>query len=133
MMEKLAEQIGRRLRNLREKFGLSQTELSKRLKIPNQSISNYERGSRQPDYESLIALADFYGVSVDYIIRGSATFAPKLSGNGENVLQDIIIPLEELKYNYTILFENEKISNEELNEIIVYLKTRRIIKSNVND
>jgi transcriptional regulator with XRE-family HTH domain len=127
-LEKLAEQIGKRLRNLREKFGLSQTELSRRLKIPNQSISNYERGSRQPDYESLILLADFYGVSIDYIIRGSATYAPKLGQEGRKVLQDIFISLEELKNDYTILLENEEVTDEELDEVIIYLKTRRMIK-----
>lgn len=129
-MQKLAEQIGKRLRNLREKFGLSQTELSRRLNIPNQSISNYERGSRQPDYENLIILADYYGVTIDYIIRGSATFAPKLNKDSENVLQDIFIPFEKLKSNYTILLDNEEISNQELDEIFIYLKTRRMIKNN---
>ncbi|MDZ5711611.1 helix-turn-helix domain-containing protein [Jeotgalibacillus haloalkalitolerans] len=60
--------IGDRLRDLREKRGISQLELSRRLDIPNQNISNYERGYRTPDYEALKKFADFYEVSTDYIL-----------------------------------------------------------------
>jgi len=62
--------IGKRLRYLREKRGLSQLELARRLDIPNQNISNYERDFRQPDYETLIKLSEFFDVSTDYLLKG---------------------------------------------------------------
>lgn len=63
--------LGKRLRYLRERKKLSQLDLSKILNIPNQSISNYERGFRQPDYDILNKLADYFDVTVDYLLGRS--------------------------------------------------------------
>ncbi|WCK55386.1 helix-turn-helix transcriptional regulator [Aneurinibacillus sp. Ricciae_BoGa-3] len=60
--------LGERLRLLREKNDLTQIALAKKLNIPNQNISNYERDFRQPDYETLKKLADLFDVSVDYLL-----------------------------------------------------------------
>lgn len=60
--------LGKRLRYLREKNNLSQLELAKRLGIPNQNISNYERGFRHPDFDTLNMIADYFGVTTDYLL-----------------------------------------------------------------
>ena len=57
-----------RLRYLREKKGLSQTEAAKKLGIVRTTYSNYEAGNREPDNETLRKLAEFYEVSVDYLL-----------------------------------------------------------------
>ncbi|WP_054950189.1 helix-turn-helix domain-containing protein [Numidum massiliense] len=63
-------ELGDRLRLLRERQGLTQLALANKLHLPNQNISNYERGFRQPDYETLQLLADFFDVTIDYLITG---------------------------------------------------------------
>lgn len=63
--------LGKRLRYLREKRKLSQLELAKKLDMPNQNLSNYERGFRQPDYETLNKIADFFDVTADYLLGRS--------------------------------------------------------------
>ncbi|WPX08232.1 helix-turn-helix domain-containing protein [Anaerocellum danielii] len=60
-----------RLKELREEKGLTQEELALMLGLKRQSISNYENGGRQPDYNTLIKIADFFGVTVDYLIGHS--------------------------------------------------------------
>lgn len=60
--------LGERLRSLRERKNLSQTELAKWMNLPNQSISNYERDYRKPPFEVIQKLADFYEVSIDYLL-----------------------------------------------------------------
>lgn len=57
-----------RLRSLRKERGFSQTEVGNRTGIAQALLSKYENGLRLPPTESLIKLADFYGVSVDYIL-----------------------------------------------------------------
>lgn len=52
----------------RKKLGLSQAELASKLKISQKSISKYERGTRRPSYETLLAMSSIFGVSVDYLI-----------------------------------------------------------------
>lgn len=60
-----------RLRQLREEKGLTQQELAEKLNIGRASISNYELGTRTPDIEVLNKLADFFGVTTDYLIGRS--------------------------------------------------------------
>ncbi|ATI75647.1 helix-turn-helix transcriptional regulator [Bacillus sp. FSL K6-1109] len=62
--------LGARIRALREKENLTQKALAAKLNIPHQNLSNYERGFRQPDYETLIKIADFFEVTTDYLLRG---------------------------------------------------------------
>ena len=59
----------RRLRELREQRGISQLRLAMDLSLNQNSISRYETGEREADYKTLIALADYFHVSVDYLLE----------------------------------------------------------------
>ncbi|MDO4523317.1 MAG: helix-turn-helix transcriptional regulator [Eubacteriales bacterium] len=54
---------------LRKKQGLTQEALSKALFIERPTYTNYERGRRVPPYEIIVRIADFYNVSLDYLLR----------------------------------------------------------------
>jgi transcriptional regulator with XRE-family HTH domain len=60
-----------RLKKLRETKGLNQQGLAMKLGLSQSTISFYETGERKPDLEALIQLADFFGVSIDYLIGRS--------------------------------------------------------------
>lgn len=60
-----------RLKELRKKHGLSQIRLAIDLCIPQNSISRYETGVRKPDYDTLIQIADYFNVSIDYLVGRS--------------------------------------------------------------
>ena len=57
-----------RLRELREKRGFTQLKVALDLNANQNSISRYESGAREAGYDMLLAFADYYGVSVDYIL-----------------------------------------------------------------
>ena len=57
-----------RIRNLREDRDLKQEDLAKLLNCTQACYSNYENGRRDIPSEVWITLADFYGVSVDYLL-----------------------------------------------------------------
>lgn len=57
----------RRIRDLREDHDLTQTDLAKILNCSQRSYSYYESGGHDIPTQTLIALADYYDVSVDYI------------------------------------------------------------------
>lgn len=59
--------ISKILRDLREDSDLSQSELAKKLRINQSTLSLYEKGERTPTYENLLALANYYDVSLDYL------------------------------------------------------------------
>lgn len=58
-----------RLKMLRKKRGISQLKLAIDLNMNQNSISRYETGERQADYQTLIRLADYFDVSVDYLLE----------------------------------------------------------------
>ncbi len=58
-----------RIRDLREDHDLSQRQLAEAIGITQRKYSYLETGTQQLTDEILVKLADFYGVSVDYILR----------------------------------------------------------------
>lgn len=60
-----------RLKELREGRGLSQHKLAIDLKLNQNTISRYETGTREADYATLILLADYFDVSIDYLLGRS--------------------------------------------------------------
>ncbi|MBR2889895.1 MAG: helix-turn-helix transcriptional regulator [Oscillospiraceae bacterium] len=66
-----------RLKELRVKRRISQVKLALDLNMSQNSISRYETGEREADYDTLIALADYFGVSIDYLL--GRTDNPKLA------------------------------------------------------
>ena len=63
------EILGKRLKELREQKGLTQKELAQTLGLSSKStITNYEQDDRDPDYETLIKIANYFEISVDYLL-----------------------------------------------------------------
>lgn len=60
--------FGRILKELRESKGLSQRKLGDDLGVSNQTVSFWETSQRECDFDTLIAIADYFSVSVDYLL-----------------------------------------------------------------
>lgn len=56
------------LKGLRTSYGLTQNELSKSLKMSRSTIGMYEKGAREPDFETLELIADYFNVDTDYLL-----------------------------------------------------------------
>lgn len=86
--------FGRRLAALRKERDLSQYKLAELLRYSRGQIANYEQGKRKPDFETLNNLADFFGVSMDYLLGRT------------NIRQ----PLNKIDVQYIIRNENLQLS-----------------------
>lgn len=62
-----------RLKELHKGKGMQQQEAAKELNIPGSTYAGYERGEREPRIDMLIKLADYFDVSVDYLIGHEKT------------------------------------------------------------
>ena len=67
MVMKVAEKF-ERIRNLREDTDLTQAEGGKQINVPQRTYAYYESGERMIPPQVLVALAQFYHVSVDYLL-----------------------------------------------------------------
>lgn len=57
-----------RIRDLREDMDLRQIDVANAIGIEQKTLSNYETGKTNPDSFAIIKLADFFGVSTDYLL-----------------------------------------------------------------
>ncbi len=66
-----------KLKDLRKQKNISQLKLAMDLDMNQNSISRYETGERQADYQTLIRFADYFDVSIDYLL--GRTDNPKIN------------------------------------------------------
>lgn len=119
--------FGDRLKELREKKGLSQEALADELDIPRTSITHYEREKKKerlPRNERLNKIADFFGVSVDYLIGRAET--SELNEVEIKFLQDIdTLSLEEILEKHAITIDGKPVTKEELPVILSVIRSLR--------
>lgn len=60
--------LGQQLKLLRKSANLTQEELAKKLNITRGTYAHYELDKREPNYEVLTQLSNFFGVSIDYLL-----------------------------------------------------------------
>ena len=58
-----------RLKQLREQRNITQVKLAMDLNMNQNTISRYETGAHDADYATLIRFADYFGVSIDYLLE----------------------------------------------------------------
>ena len=63
--------LGTRIKLLREELGLKQEDLAKKLSVSPSAIGMYERNLREPNNELILKIANFFNVSVDYLLGKS--------------------------------------------------------------
>ena len=62
--------LGARIAVLRRQAGLSQNGLAQRLRISPSAVGMYEQGRREPSLDTVVAMAEIFGVSTDYLLTG---------------------------------------------------------------
>ncbi|WP_446715388.1 helix-turn-helix domain-containing protein [Caloramator sp. Dgby_cultured_2] len=92
------------MKKLREEKSVSRNELAEELNVSTQTIANYENGNREPNFDNLIKLADYFKVTTDYLIGRS----------------DFRTPEEYILYSNNM--KNQKFNNEEIYNILTFLE-----------
>ncbi len=90
-----------RIRELREDRDLRQIDIAEKTGIDQKTISNYETGKTLPDSYAIIRLADFFGVTCDYLL-----------GVSERDLKDTTAVIDELEDVKKRLGEIQKYLNK---------------------
>lgn len=109
--------FGTRLKELRLQKKLTQEELGKIVHVSKVSISGYERGGRNPDRETLTDLADYFGVSTDYLLGRSNIPTPDKSIKNNMNDADLDKMLDE-----AMSFDGKPMNDHDRELIRAYLK-----------
>lgn len=73
MEENYNKQVGARIKNLREKNGKTQLDVSKALGVTYQTIYKYEKGIAIPPADAILKLAEYFNVTSDYLLGRTDT------------------------------------------------------------
>ena len=71
-------EIEKKLKDIREKAGLTQEQLAEAIMVSRQTISNWENGKSLPDIISIIKLSELYKISVDELLKGDLKMQEKI-------------------------------------------------------
>ena len=96
-----------RIKELREEKNISQLELAKKLNLTQQSISLYEKGDREPSIDVLKSIANFFNVSLDYLLGKS-----DIRNYDEN----------EKEFRFAFHKETEGMTDEEIKDALRFYK-----------
>lgn len=78
--------FGNMILKLRKKLGMTQLELAQKLNVSDKAVSKWENGMGYPEITQLPVLAEIFGVSVDYLLKGN----PKGIVIAGNILTDVV-------------------------------------------
>ena len=79
-----------RIKELRTERGITQADLAKILKISDRAVGYYENGDREPDYSTLLKIAEYFNVSIDYLLGASDIKNPVVDAYTDAVERQII-------------------------------------------
>lgn len=111
------------IKNLRKQINKTQEEVAKDLNLQKQTFQNYELGKRKPDIETLIKIADYFNVSLDYLCgrqNKNLIFADSLSDKKK----ELINMIKELNDDETLIAIGfvAKLANKPIDEVIQKIK-----------
>jgi len=115
-------EIGKRLKLIRNKKGITQSELGEKLGIQFQHVSKYERGETVPTWENLIKLSEIFDVNINWF----------LTGKGKMFLSPVTYSNDNEKDGpLSLVHDND--SDEQLEEIIEELRNDSELKELIYD
>ena len=88
--------VGMRIKNMREKMGLSQEEYSEQLNISRNHLARIEVGLRSASIEILIAISELSNTTIDYLVMGKEPDNKKVKANIRTVVSSLIKIEQEL-------------------------------------
>lgn len=89
--------LGQRICELRTHLGWSQVELSRRLSVSKQTVSNWENENIQPSIEMLVRLSRLFGVTTDYLLGLENTPRLNVDGLPQKVVAHLSLLIEDYR------------------------------------
>ena len=111
----LLKELGERLRRLRESVKLSQVKMAELLGVKQSSINRYEQGQSAPSLETLVRYADYFDVSLDYLLARTDNPQGKLYEHRPKIAPGS----EEMKQFIEMCFDPQSPLNEKLKQTLL--------------
>ena len=117
--------FGMRLKQLRTENKMTQTELGKKLNVTKASVSGYENGTRNPDQESLVKIAEIFNVSTDYLLgkeQNKRKYYELTDKDEKDISERLQVMIEDLENNAHYSKENGEMDDNTRELLIMSLE-----------
>ena len=110
------------LKLLRKQHNLSQKEIGNIFHASQNTVSQWENGTRKPSYDIIQEIADYFDVSVDYLL-GRQEQLPELNSKDKREIQEILDDTEQqLLSQDGLMFDGSPATEEDVQKIIMAMK-----------
>jgi transcriptional regulator with XRE-family HTH domain len=125
--------FGERLKKLREQRSLSQEEFGRIFQVAQTTIGMYEKGNREPNFEKLKQFADFFGVSIDYLIGHTSDPSKHYSPVTRELLDLLHLSDEEIYTLEPHTLEGRVLTKDEFMSMIALIRAKRQLETEQRD
>ncbi|GAA4839386.1 hypothetical protein GCM10023310_16490 [Paenibacillus vulneris] len=120
---------GERIASLREKHSLTQEGLSNKLGITRASLSHYENNRREPDYDTIVSIANLFNVSIDYLIGRTDDPHRVLDEDVREFVDALELSNEKIMEKFALTIDGKKLTPEEARRFIAFVRAERSINN----
>ena len=114
--------VMKNLKLLRKQHNLSQKEIGNIFHASQNTVSQWENGTRKPSYDIIQEIADYFDVSVDYLL-GRQEQLPELNSKDKREIQEILDDTEQqLLSQDGLMFDGSPATDEDVQKIIMAMK-----------
>ncbi|MGG6310577.1 helix-turn-helix domain-containing protein [Paenibacillus macerans] len=116
---------GERISALREQRKLTQEELALQLQISRAVLSHYEKNRRKPNYTTLRKIADFFQVSVDYLLGRDEDIPHESQGELQEFADSLELSDDHILEKFTLTIDGKELTPEEAKRFIAFIRAER--------
>lgn len=117
--------LGERLTQLRKARKLTQQQIADKLHLSRGTYAQYEIDRRVPEYSTLEKMANFFNVSIDYMVGRTSEPKNLQSENATNMLDALDLTDEEIVKQYNFSVDGVKLTEDQIKEFIAYVRIVR--------
>jgi len=118
---------GNRIAKLRDERRLTQEELAGKVGITRAALSHYENNRREPDYETMQKIADFFHVSIDYIM-GRSNEPSVIDAKVQEFVDQLELSDQDLLDKFSLTIDGKPLTPEEAKRFIAFIRADRAMK-----
>ena len=120
--------LGKRITQLREGRKMTQDQLAKKLNISRASLSHYEQSRREPDYETVVRIANYFRVSLDYLFGRTALPTQNLDADIRQFVDSLELSDREILDTFALTVDGRELTAEEARRFIAFIRAERSMK-----
>ena len=116
---------GNRIAELRRKRNLTQEELANQLKISRAALSHYEQNRREPDFGTLNSIANYFKVTIDYILGRTDDPTAQLDKETLNFMKNLELSEKDLFTKFSLMIDGRALTQEEAKRFVAFIRAER--------